>query len=156
MLIQIKNLLDAQTEFSKKFHGIFDAVDISDAVDVLNSKLILKYNNTNTLQEEDINFLLTHPSETISGSEIEEVIFNMKNHMRENSRGAIILNKIFAPKYLYHHFHSSPHSSVSCLGVKLEVNEHSEDIIGIGASKFRLIEPNKLILFGCITNSKTN
>lgn len=147
----LEKLQEAKYQLSKNFDFINEFL-LDDCINLIKSYYISLLIYKKNIQEDDIDLIksITCCCERVYGENIKEIFSKLYNFARENSKGACGIKRFLIQKDEYDKHFNPEDGKISFLGaeitpVLLDLNNY---IIAICESKYKYIEPNKLILLG--------
>lgn len=155
------NLLDKIQEAKYQFNKNFDFVNefiLDDCINLIKSYYISLVIYKKHIDEDDVTLIqsVSCCCERVYSENIQELFSKLYNLARENSKGACGIKRFLIQKDEYDKYFNPEDGKISFLGaeitpVLLDLNQY---IIAICESKYKYIEPHKLVLLGKVKNAK--
>ncbi len=136
-----------------------DNEEISRVLDYIDGIYLSKCLNNNTLYPKDIELIQRLASEIeyeIQHKDFVSLVLIMKDSVREGSRGAVILDRIYVSSGLYKEIarnsEVSEKTAITVCGVKVcpSVIANGRSVIGIGRPKYNGVPAKQMLIKGLV------
>ncbi len=134
--------------------------DQEDLADVIRGIIISKSLDKKNLDQSDVEIIhqvVNRVKYRISHDGFVPLVLSMKDFIRENTHGAVSLDRVYVSKRLYKEIAkdsgASPESSMTVYGVKVMVSDNivsGKWVTGIGKAKYKGVPATDLLLRGQI------
>ena len=159
----IDNILDIIRELEVEvleIPGLFTKSEAEQLSMIIKGMIISKALSKQELEQIDVDVIQSIVDEceyTVVHKDFVSLVLAIKDIMRENSHGAVILDRVYIDKNLYNNvireFKTSKGSAVTICGVKTFVSDslsYEDTVIGLGKPKYEGVSAKSLVIKGYI------